>query len=74
MFEKWMRENGAWEEFKANFQDARIVDYTLNEYMSDMVERGLIAGAFFWGKYSDGNVDWEALDDKWGKHLNEKDK
>ena len=73
-FEKWMKENGAWEEFKANFHDYRtsVDNYTLNEHISDMIGRGLISGAFVWAKYRDGNVDWKALDDKWGKYLNER--
>ena len=75
-FEKWMKENGAWEEFKANFHNAmtNVNNYTLNGYISVIVERGLIAGAFDWTEYSDGNVVWRALDVKWLEYLDEKDK
>ena len=67
-FEKWMREQGAWEEYKLCLEQDEI--FSLDEFLDGTSASYYISSAFDWecgGDYS--FYDWNGFNVRWLKYL-----
>lgn len=63
---KWMREQGCWDQYKANFKAQRTITLTYYAKISSVY---LIAAAFDWSDTPEGSVFWCNINDQWYKEL-----